>query len=83
LPDGWSVSVPLSNFIDVPKECARLNEEFSRIQQQLSVVTKRLRDKAFCTRAPANVVKKEREREKTWRDQRDVLAGKLKALGCS
>jgi len=28
-------------------------------------------------------VAKEREKEKAWRDQRDVLASKLKSLGCS
>ena len=37
----------------------------------------------FVSRAPADVVAREREKEKTWREQRDVLAGKLRALGCS
>src|ERR1041384_3398438 len=39
---------------------------------------RRMRVAGRAARAPKDVVAKEREKEKAWRDQRDVLAGKLK-----
>jgi valyl-tRNA synthetase len=81
--DGSEVVVALAGTIDVTQECRRLSDELTRLDQQLTSLAARLTNQNFVSRAPADVVAREREKEKTWREQRDVLAGKLKALGCS
>jgi valyl-tRNA synthetase len=81
--DGSEVVVALEGSIDVQQECRRLSDELGRLDNQLKGLAARLTNESFVARAPQEVVAKEREKEKTWRDQRDVLAGKLKSLGCS
>ncbi len=81
--DGSEVVVALEGAIDVQQECRRLSDELGRLDQQLQGLAARLTNESFVSRAPRDVVAKEREKEKAWRDQRDVLAGKLKSLGCS
>src|SRR6266508_3763616 len=81
--DGSEVVVALEGVVDLTHECRRLSDEFDRLEQQLGNLAARLTNASFVSRAPQDVVAKEREKEKAWRDQRDVLAGKLKSLGCS
>jgi len=81
--DGSEVVVALEGAVDVRNECRRLSEEKDRLEKQLEGLAARLTNQSFVSRAPQDVVAKEREKEKAWRDQRDVLAGKLKSLGCS
>ena len=81
--DGSEVVVALEGLVDVKTECRRLSEEKERLEKQLQSLAARLTNESFVSRAPQEVVAKEREKEKAWRDQRDVLAGKLKSLGCS
>ena len=81
--DGSEVVVALAGIVDVSNECRRLSEEYRRLDTQLQHLSARLTNESFVSRAPQDVVAKEREKEKAWRDQRDVLAGKLKSLGCS
>ena len=81
LPDGSSIFVPLGDAIDVETERARLNSELERIEKQLSGVAAKLQNEQFVSRAPATVVDREREKERSWKEQRDALAAKLRALG--
>jgi valyl-tRNA synthetase len=83
LPDGSEVFVPLEDAIDVRQECRRLSGELSRLDRQLSALSGKLANQQFVARAPAEVVAKEREKERAWRDQRQALADKLRSLGCS
>jgi len=83
LADGSEVFVALSDAIDVQQECRRLSGELTRLEQQLAGLSTKLANQQFVARAPAEVVAKEREKERAWRDQRQVLADKLKSLGCS
>jgi valyl-tRNA synthetase len=82
LPDGSSVFVPLGDAIDVAKECARLGKERERLDGQLQSVVAKLANQQFVARAPADVVERERAKERSWREQHDALAAKLRALGC-
>ena len=81
--DGSEVVVALEGAVDVRIECERLSGELNRLEKQLGSLATRLSSESFVSRAPQEVVAKEREKEKAWRDQRDVLAAKLKSLGCS
>ena len=83
LGDGTEVFVALEGAIDLTQECRRLSTERERLDQLLKSLTTKLSNESFVARAPADVVAKEREKEREWRFQRDVLDGKLKSLGCS
>ena len=83
LADGSEVFVALADAIDVRQECRRLSGELTRLEQQLAALDAKLTNKNFVARAPAEVVAKEREKERAWRDQRQALADKLRSLGCS
>jgi valyl-tRNA synthetase len=48
----------------------------------LSGVAAKLSNEQFVNRAPAEVVQREREKERSWQEQREILSTKLRALGC-
>ena len=82
LPDGTSVLVPLGDTIDVEQECRRLRAERDRLETQIERVAKKLANGQFVSRAPRDVVERERDKERTWREQCETLGTKLTALGC-
>jgi valyl-tRNA synthetase len=82
LRDGSAVFVPLGDAIDVAKECARLRDELTRLDGQLAALTRTLADDRFLTKAPPEVVERERAKETSWREQRATLGEKLRVLGC-
>ncbi len=83
LPDGAELFVELGDAIDVEKECARLKAELTRLDGQLAAVRGKLGNETFRTRAPAEVVARETEKEQQWSAKRDAIAAKLAALGCA
>ncbi len=83
LSDGSEVVVALAGAIDLGQECRRLTDELTRLDKQLQGLAAKLANEQFTARAPADVVTRERQKEQAWRTQRDALAGKLAALGCS
>jgi len=82
LPDGTAVFVPLGDAIDVGRECARLGAEADRLAGLLASQAKKLGNEQFVSRAPAEVVTREREKLAAWTEQRDVLVRKRELLGC-
>lgn len=82
LPDGSEVFVALGDVINLEKECGRLKKELERLEQQLEGVRRKLANEQFVSRAPQEVVEREREKERSFQERREVLAAKLRALGC-
>jgi valyl-tRNA synthetase len=82
LSDGTAVFVPLGDAIDVERECERLTAEVERLGQLVDAQSRKLANQQFVSRAPADVVQREREKATTWGEQREVLARKLELLGC-
>ncbi len=83
LTDGTDVFVALEGALDLPRECKRLSDDLTRLDRQLAGLAARLTNTEFVSRAPTDVVAREREKERAWQEQRRALADKLKALGCS
>ena len=81
LTDGTSVTVPLGDLVDVAKESARLGTEIDRLGQAIGALEKKLGNEQFVSRAPADVVAKEREKLVGWKEQQSVLAAKRAKLG--
>lgn len=80
LTNGVEVFLPLAGLVDLDQERERLRGQIQRLDGQLTGVRKKLGNEAFVSRAPAEVVDKERSKEATFMDQRDKLAAKLAAL---
>ena len=72
------VTIPLSGLVDLDRERERLREEISDIDRNRERLAARLSDERFLSRAPAEVVERERERLASIEERRgraeDVLA---------
>jgi valyl-tRNA synthetase len=82
LSDGTAVFVPLGDAIDVGRECGRLGTEVDRLGKLVESQQRKLGNEQFVSRAPADVVDRERQKLATWKDQREVLVKKRELLGC-
>jgi valyl-tRNA synthetase len=82
LSDGTAAHVPLGDMVDLEKECGRLHGERARLDQLIQGQVTKLANEQFVSRAPAEVVNRERQKLADWKEQVEVLAGKLEGLGC-
>lgn len=80
LRGGAELFLPLAGVIDLERERERLQKELDRIEGQLKGVAAKLANEKFVSRAPAEVVEREREKEANFRDQRERLTQKLESL---
>ena len=83
LSDGTAVFVPLGDAIDLGRECNRLGSEVDRLGRLVETQEKKLGNDQFVSRAPSEVVERERQKLTTWQEQREVLVKKRELLGCS
>jgi valyl-tRNA synthetase len=81
LTDGTGVFVPLGDLVDLAKERQRLDAERVRLAGLITGQERKLANEQFVARAPADVVRREREKLASWRTQRDELDAKLARLG--
>jgi len=82
LSDGTSLFVPLGDAIDLERECQRLGAEVERLDRLVDSQEKKLANAQFVSRAPVEVVDRERDKLVSWREQHAVLARKRELLGC-
>jgi valyl-tRNA synthetase len=83
LASGSELFIPLAEVIDLERERARLRGELDRVAQQIDVTEQRLANEAFVTRAPAEVVAREREKLGSFAEQREKLGRTLASLEVS
>jgi valyl-tRNA synthetase len=83
LSNGTAVFVPLGDAIDLGRECGRLSSEVDRLIRLVESQEKKLGNQQFVSRAPSEVVERERQKLTTWKEQCEVLVRKRELLGCS
>ena len=83
LRDGTEVYLPLEELVDLDRERDRLRKEVGRLDAQLEGAERKLANESFVTRAPDEVVQKERDKASVFRDQRNKLLEKLAVLEAS
>jgi valyl-tRNA synthetase len=54
-----------------------------RLKKLVESQEKKLGNEQFVSRAPTDVVERERQKLTAWKDQREVLVKKRELLGCS
>ena len=67
------VYIPLEGIIDIEVEKKRLDKEVNRIEGLLKGVVKKLSNKNFVEKAPAEIIEKEKAKETNWRATLDKL----------
>jgi valyl-tRNA synthetase len=77
------VVVPLSGMVDLPAEEQRLAKESEEIKARIAQLDARLRDEAFLSKAPAQVVEKEKEKLAMLEDKLERLHQELSQLSSS
>ena len=82
LSDRTTVFVPLGDAIDIGRECGRLGTEVDRLLRLVDSQEKKLGNQQFVSRAPADVVDRERQKLTAWKEQAEVLVKKRELLGC-
>ena len=80
LDNGSELFIPLEGVIDVGRERTRLRDEIVRLEGQHQGVQKRLQNESFASKAPAEVVEKERGRAEQLVEQAAKLREKLAGL---
>ncbi|MEX2584447.1 MAG: valine--tRNA ligase [Gemmatimonadota bacterium] len=80
LTSGIEAFLPLTGVIDLDKERARLRGELDRIASQEVATRKRLENESFVSRAPAEVVEREREKLASFSEQTEKLSRSLQVL---
>jgi valyl-tRNA synthetase len=81
LTDRSTLFVPLGEVLDLEKERSRLHGELERLNKLIENQKAKLGNEQFITRAPQDVVAKEREKLTSWREQHAVLVEKRARLG--
>lgn len=74
------IFVPLAGVIDLTVERQRLEKEIGGLEKALGGLEKKLSNAGFLNNAPAEVVTKEREREREYRETLSKLRGNLAVL---
>ena len=80
LPNGVEIVIPLAGLVDIDKECGRVKGELEQLEKQLTALEQRLQNEKFMSRAPANVIEAERQKQTEWRARREHLSRKVRSL---
>jgi len=80
LTDRSSLFVPLGEVLDLDKERSRLQSELERLTKLIENQKTKLGNEQFTSRAPQEIVAKEREKLSSWSEQHAVLAEKHRRL---
>ena len=81
--DEATYFLPVGDVIDVALETDRLTKEIDKVEKEISQLNKKLSNEKFTSRAPAEVVEENRERQAEYERTRDKLRealDRLKAL---
>lgn len=77
---GAEIYLPLKGLINIEQEINRLEKELETLNDEVKRVQKKLANKGFVDKAPAQVVEKEREKEKDYLMKRDKVLARIKEL---
>ncbi len=74
------IYIPLEGLIDLDIERQRLQKEITRLEGSLSGIEKKLSNEKFVSGAPADIVEKERTKQKDWQENLKKLKEILENL---
>ena len=78
--EGAVIYIPAEELLDIGKEIGRLEKEKQRLEKELERVKGKLANKGFIEKAPADVVKAEKEKRDKYQDMMDKVMERLGSL---
>ncbi|WP_406607639.1 class I tRNA ligase family protein, partial [Candidatus Infernicultor aquiphilus] len=78
--EGVEIFIPLKDIINIPEEIARLEKRLNRIKNELNTIFKKINNEDFLSKAPEEVIKKERNKADDLKDIYQKLESNLKDL---
>jgi valyl-tRNA synthetase len=79
-PQGVEAYLPLAGLVDLDQEIARLRKALSETEREIERAEGRLANQEFISKAPPQVIQKDRERLAAQQERGDRLVARLKAL---
>ncbi|MGH2711180.1 MAG: class I tRNA ligase family protein, partial [Actinomycetota bacterium] len=79
---GAEVLIPLKGVLDPEEECGRIRKRLEGLAKDAEGVARKLENKGFMEKAPANVVEKQRQKLAKLEEERALLEAQLAELGC-
>ena len=77
---GAEIYLPLEGLIDIDKEIARLEAELEKLNKEVERVDKKLSNQGFVSKAPAQVVEAEKEKQKDYIEKREKVKERIAEL---
>jgi valyl-tRNA synthetase len=77
---GAEIFVPMEGLVDIETEIVRLQKEHTNLEKEIDRVSKKLSNEGFLAKAPQDVVEKERQKEKDYRDMMEKVEQRLNML---
>lgn len=78
--EGMEIFIPLKDVINISEEIARLEKKLNKINNELNLIFKKINNKDFSSRAPVDIVKKERDKANDLRNIKERLENNLKSF---
>ncbi|EGO64397.1 valine--tRNA ligase [Acetonema longum] len=78
--NGVEVYLPLKGLIDVEKESTRLKKELDGLKKELTRIAGKLSNEGFVAKAPADVIEKEKTKQKEFQEKCAVINERLAYL---
>jgi valyl-tRNA synthetase len=78
--EGVEIFIPLKDIINIPEEIARLEKRLNRTKNKLNTIFKKINNEDFLSKAPEEVIKKERKNADELKDIYQKLENNLKTL---
>ena len=78
--DKCEVFLPLKDLIDFDKEIERLEKEKEKLQGEIKRVVGKLSNQGFVSKAPANVVEEEKEKQKKYEEMLNKVLERLESI---
>jgi len=77
---GVEVYLPLKGLVDLEKETARLQKELENLEKEIARLEGKLNNAGFISKAPAEVVAKEREKLKDYQAKKEAVLERIASL---
>ena len=78
--EGVEIFIPLKDIINISEEIVRLEKKLNKINSELNLIFKKINNKDFLSRAPEDIVKKERDKANDLRNIKERLENNLKSF---
>lgn len=77
---GAEIFLPLAGMVDVQQTIAHLKAELKKLNAEVERVEKKLANPGFVSKAPAQVVEKERKKGEEYKEKREKVLARLKEM---